>query len=316
MLRLHVDESGFYKSLVVAYELSIKDAPSPQIENALWKAFSDGLLADRNQTIVLDGLDHLTGGDGEKLKLLEQLHAIVSKHSKTKCVVFSRALPQSPKNYAHFSIELEHTAQDMLSIAEYLTSLTESFENMSEKQRETLISTLVKTAAGSFGWLGHAFEILKIHKTPDLTLKAAGALPHTFPDLVGLSLNSIDLKNRDTKAIMAWLLSAERPLLVREIRELIELDTSSCSRLPRSSRSEDDIIHALGPLVEIKQGLVRFRHTTIRENLLERAAAVTDFKNTGPFPFSIKEAHYDIVIRCMAYVKICKASYLLSSINL
>ena len=115
---------------------------------------------------------------------------------------------------------------------------------------------------------------------------------------------------------MAWLLSAERPLLVREIRELIELDTSSCSRLPRSSRSEDDIIHALGPLVEIKQGLVRFRHTTIRENLLERAAAVTDFKNTGPFPFSIKEAHYDIVIRCMAYVKICKASYLLSSINL
>jgi hypothetical protein len=131
-------------------------------------------------------------------------------------------------------------------------------------------------------------------------------LPKEFAGLIDLCLQNVDLKHRDTKSIMAWILAAERPLLVREVRQLIELDTSTCSQVPRSTRIEDDIVHALGPLVDIREGFVRFRHAVIKENMLARSLAVTDFKNSGPFPFSIMEAHYDLAIRCMAYIKLRK----------
>lgn len=305
MLRLSVGDNGLYKSLVSAYEISLQGSPTAQIENVLWQAIEGGLRTDRNQTIVLDGLNHLNGGESEKLKLLEHLNSIALKHSKTKCVVFSRPLySPAPASYAKFSIEPQHTNQDMFYVAESSLPPTANFEGLGEKGRAKLSSNLVKGANGSFGWLIYALELLKTYDTPENTLKAAEGLPKELSGLIELFLQSLDLKHRDTKSIMAWILAAERPLLVREINQLIEVDTSTCTRVPRSSRIEDDISHALGPLVDIRNGFVRFRHAVIKENILARALAVTDFKNSGPFPFSIMEAQYDLAIRCMAYIKI------------
>lgn len=305
ILQLSVGDNTLYKSLALAYELSVKGSPTSDVEAALWKALEGGLRSDRNQTIVVDGINHLKGGEADSSRLLEQLNSIVSKHTKTKCVIFSRPVSSTiPKNWAHFSIELDHTIQDMHYVAEYSLPSSANFEALTEKDRAGLVSTLVKGAGGSFGWLLQALEILTLEKTTELTLKKAAALPKTLDELIALSLGTIDLKHRDTKSILAWLLAAERPLLINEVRVLAELDTSNCTRAPRSTRIEDDVIHALGPLVDIRDGFVRFRHITIRQNLLERALSVTDFKNTGPFPFSIKEAHYDLAIRSVAYIKI------------
>lgn len=306
MLQLNVGDNALYKSLALAYELSVKGTSTSRVESALWKALEAGLRTDQSQTLVVDGIDYLQGGEAGSLRLLEQLNTTVSKHSKTKCVVFSRPLSSAiPKNYALFSIQPEHTRQDMHYVAEYNFPTTPNFEELSEKNRATLISTLVKGSAGSFGWLLQALEILKVEKTSESTLKKAAALPKTWSQLIDLAIGTIDLKHRDTKSILAWLLAAERPLLVEEVRQLIELDTSNCSRAPRSTRVEDDVSNAIGPFIDIRDGFVRFRHSTIKENLLERAKSVTDFKNAGPFPFNIKEAHYDLTLRCMAYIKIC-----------
>jgi hypothetical protein len=306
ILQLSAGDNTLYKSLALAYELSVKGSSPAQIESALWKAIEGGLHTDRNQTIVIDGINHLKGGEADGLRLLEQLNSIVSKHSKTKCIVFSRPLASAiPKNYAQFSITKGHTTQDMQFVAEYSLPTTANFESLTEKDRTTLLSTLVTGAAGSFGWLLQALEILKSEKTSESTLKRAGALPKTLPELIELTIGTIDLKHRDTKSILAWLLAAERPLLVGEIRQLIEIDASTCTRAPRSTRVEDDIVHALGPFIDIREGFVRFRHNTIKQNLLQRAEAVPDFKNAGPFPFSIKEAHYDLTLRSVAYIKIC-----------
>lgn len=307
MLQLSVGDNGVYKSLVSAYELSLQGSPTAQIENALWQAIEGGLRTDRNQTIVLDGLNHLNGEEREQLKLLERLNSITSKHSKTKCVVFSRPFSFSvPASCAKFAIEPQHTNQDLFYVAKSSLPLAENFEGLGEKGRADLSSTLVKTASGSFGWLIYALELLKTHDTPENTLKAAENLPKEFSGLIDLCLQNVDLKHRDTKSIMAWILAAERPLLVREVRQLIELDTSTCRHVPRSTRIEDDVVQALGTLVDIRDGFVRFRHAVIKENILARALAVTDFKNSGPFPFSIMEAQYDLAIRCMAYIKLRK----------
>ncbi|RDL37292.1 Uncharacterized protein BP5553_04725 [Venustampulla echinocandica] len=305
MLQLSVGDNALYKSLSLAYKLSVTGSSTSQVESALWKALEGGLRSDRNQAIIVDGIDDLSGGETASLKLLQQLNSVVSKHSMTKCVVFSRPFSSSiSKSYGLFSIEPEHTSQDMHYVAEYSLPTTPNFEALVKEDRTSLISTLVKGAAGSFGWLLQALEILKAEKTPESTLKTARTLPKTLPKLIDLTLGTLDFKHRETKSILAWLLAAERPLLVEEVRQLMELDTSTCTHTPRSTRTEDEVVNALGPFIDIRDGFVRFRHNTIKQNLLDRAKAVTDYKNTGPFPFSIEEAHYDLTIRSMAYVKI------------
>jgi hypothetical protein len=174
MLQLSVGDNGMYKSLVSAYELSLQGSPTAQIENALWQAIEGGLRTDRNQTIVLDDLNHLNGEEREQLKLLERLDSITSKHSKTKCVIFSRPFSSSvPASCAKFAIEPQHTNQDLFYVAESSLPLAANFEGLGEKGRADLSSTLVKTASGSFGWLIYALELLKRHDTPENTLKAA-----------------------------------------------------------------------------------------------------------------------------------------------
>jgi hypothetical protein len=123
--------------------------------------------------------------------------------------------------------------------------------------------------------------------------------------MISLSIpSSVDLKQRDTKSLLAWLLVSERPLLITEVKRLIEIDTSTCTRSPRTSRIEDDIVQSCGPILDIRDGFVRFKNPTIKQILLDRANTVTDFKNTGAFPFHIQEAHYDLTLRLLAYVKI------------
>ncbi|KFY35273.1 hypothetical protein V494_06061 [Pseudogymnoascus sp. VKM F-4513 (FW-928)] len=310
ILQLSAGGNELYKSLANAYELFVRGNANSEVETALWKALEGGLRSDRNQTIVIDGIDILSGGEADSLGLLEQLNSVVSKKSKTKSVVFSRPLASSiPKNFARVSIKPEQTAQDMHYVAEHSLLTTPNFEGLNDKNRASLTSSLANKATGSFGWLLQALEILKKEKTPESILKKAESLPTTWSELLDVTIGAIDLSNRDTKSTLALLLAAERPLLIGEFRQLMELDISTCTRVPRLTKAEDDAVSSLGQLIDIRDGFVRFRHSTIKENLLHRARSVKDFKNSSVFPFHLKEAHYDLTLRCMAYIKINVSRY-------
>lgn len=41
MLQLSVGDNTLYKSLALAYELSVKGSPTSQVESALWKALEE-----------------------------------------------------------------------------------------------------------------------------------------------------------------------------------------------------------------------------------------------------------------------------------
>jgi hypothetical protein len=305
MLQLNVGDNGLYKSLAAAYQLSVRGAPIPQIETALWSALENGLRSDRNQTIVLDGVDRLKGGETEILKLLERLQTIASKHGKTKVIVFSRQLSKPvAQTYAQFQIQNQHIRQDLQYSTELLLSSTSTFDVLNQSDRATVTSKLVQTSDGSFEWIEQVFGILKTETTSAAILKRLDTLPKTLREVLDYSISSVDLKQKDTKSILAWLLASERPLLVSEVRRLIEIDTASVTRAPRATRIEDDIIQSSGPIFDIRDGFVRFKNPSIKQILLERASSVTDFKNTGAFPFHIQEAHYDLTVRLLAYVKI------------
>ncbi|THV44928.1 hypothetical protein BGAL_0555g00020 [Botrytis galanthina] len=301
MLQLSAGDKALYKELFHAYELHIQGNPSTKVEDSLWAALGQSLRTDRDQTIVIDGFDQVYGGESNGLVLLERLRTVVSKHQKTKCIVFSRPLTKPiPGDCSHFTIGFQNTSLD---IQYFIESQLSSTMNLSQKDISLVTSKLAHTANGSFVWSQNAIDILKREQTPESTIKRLDSLPKDLGQLLDITMSSIDLKARDTKSILAWLLASERPLLISEIKQLLEIDTASCQHVPRTTRVEDDIVTSVGPLIKMDDGFVRFSHDLVKQNITQRSLSVVDFKNTGAFPFHIKEAHYDLALRSLAYIK-------------
>ncbi|CZR69374.1 uncharacterized protein PAC_19274 [Phialocephala subalpina] len=304
MLQLNVGDSDLYKSLAHAYELSKKGGTTSQIENALWTALQAGLASGRNHSIVIDGIDQLKNGESDVTKLLGQLDSIVAKQSKTKVILFSRTLSSTvTQKHSHFVITPEQTRQDIWYLTESLLSSSPSHEVLSQEDRPTLIAKLAEVADGSFEWVVQAVDMLKTETTSAGTLKKLDTFPKTLDAIITQVISTVDLKQRDAKSLLAWILVSQRPLLLAEITQLFEIDTINSTRTPRTTRIEDDVVKALGPLIAIRGGFVRFANPIIKQILEHRARTVTDFKNTGAFPFHIQEAHYDLTVRSLAYIK-------------
>ncbi|ESZ97797.1 hypothetical protein SBOR_1806 [Sclerotinia borealis F-4128] len=272
-----------------------------KVEDSLWAALGQSLRTDRGQTIVIDGFDQVYGGESNGFVLLERLRAVASKHQNTKCIIFSRPLTKPISgDCSQFSITAQHTTQD---VQYFIESLLSSPMNLGHKDFSLITSKLVQAANGSFVWTQNAIAILKKEPTPESTIKRLDSLPKDLGQLLDITLSSIDLKDRDTKSVLAWLLASERPLLIGEVKQLLEIDTASCQHVPRATRVEDIISTSVGPLINMNDGFVRFSHDIVKQNILHRSTLVVDFKNTGAFPFHVKEAHYDLTLRSLAYIK-------------
>ncbi|KAI9641201.1 hypothetical protein NHQ30_010001 [Ciborinia camelliae] len=301
MLQLSAGDKALYKELFHAYELHIQGNSNTKVEDSLWAALGQSFRTDRGQTIVIDGFDQVYGGESNGFVLLERLRTIVTKHQNTKCIVFSRPLTKPiPGDCSQFSISAKHTAQD---VQHFVESLLSSAMNLNQKDFSLVTSKLVQAANGSFVWIQNAINILKKEQTPEATIKRLDSLPKDLGQLLDITMSSIDLKGRDTKSVLAWLLASERPLLISEVKQLLEIDTGSSQHVPRTTRVEDDIATSVGPLINMDDGFVRFSHDLVKQNIMQRSMSVTDFKNTGTFPFHVKEAHYDLALRSLSYIK-------------
>ncbi|KAF7865884.1 hypothetical protein EAF04_006049 [Stromatinia cepivora] len=301
MLQLSAGDKALYKELFHAYELHIQGNSNTKVEDSLWAALGQSLRTDRGQIVVIDGFDQVYGGESNGFVLLERLRTIVSKHQNTKCIIFTRPLTKPiPGDCAQLSITAQHTTQDLQY---FIKSLLFSTMNLSQRDFALVTAKLLQAANGSYVWTQNAVEILKKEQTAESTMKRLDTLPKDLGQLLDIIMSLIDLKGRDTKSILAWLLASERPLLISEVKQLLEIDTGSCQHVQRATCVEDDIFSAVGPLIKMDDGFVRFSHDLVKQTITQRSMSVVDFKNTGAFPFHVKEAHYDLALRSLAYVK-------------
>ncbi|XMA10439.1 hypothetical protein WAI453_003230 [Rhynchosporium graminicola] len=303
LLHFKVGDNELYKSLANAYEISNSGGSDSQIEKCLWTALQIGFTGGRNHTIVIDGIDQVKGKDAEITRLLGHLGTITSK-GKTKTLLFSRTLSTCIiQKYEHLAITSDHTRQDIQYFAESLLASSVSPGVLTDDDKQKAILNLTETSDGSFEWVVQAVNIIKTETTSLSIMKKLKVLPKTLDAIIAQVVSSVDMTHRDTRSLLAWMLVSQRPLLLCEIRQLFEIDCTKFIRAPRTTRVEDDVVSALGPLVTIRKGIVRFSNPMFKADLLDRANSVTDFKNTGTFPFHIHEAHYDMTVRCLAYVK-------------
>ena len=302
----NIGDKSLFRALVKAYDLSMSKNVTPAaLEETLWKALDDGLdeFAGKgrdNLMIVIDGLDELQGDQHIKT-LMTQLGLFTSKYSRLQAVTFSRNSPHKPSKgkLRQFEIKPDYTIEDLRHVAEHAFHGCAPLENKDEHAQEAVIGQLIHTAKGNFLWLLLTIYFLKKETTNDGFEKAVKASQNATPSLHQVFdriIATFDLSRPDANHIASWMLTTERPLMLKEIKCLFQVDLQKRHYHERHSDVQKDIQMALGPLVAIQHEFVRFRHPAIRKYL-------QDLQSHGSKLVKAQNAQTDFVMRLMAYCK-------------
>jgi len=300
LLDKSVGDVALYKVLSAIYERAERQSVLEGLEHAMWKALEAALKNHSHSLIItVDGLDQLQGGEPASLDFCKRLQKVAASYRTVKCILLLRLGDKPyPVDARQFVLDSNHNSDDVRYFVEDSVSSSKEFMNLKEQDKQTIVQKVSKMSAGTFLSADLMLQLLKREKTLSGILQALETLPKALPDLIQKFCSVVNFNDPDTKLILSSLLVAERPLTLLELKSLIEMDIGSCTHSSRFTSIEDDIHKSCGPLVRIRDGIVRFSHHAIKEHLLQLASS-------GKLPWSIKEAHKVLATRCLAYVKVC-----------
>ncbi|KAF2203817.1 hypothetical protein GQ43DRAFT_497645 [Delitschia confertaspora ATCC 74209] len=280
-----------------AMELSENGKPASQVEEALWSALEASF--DYGKTLILiDGLDQLSGVPIGNPPQLEQLDRISKATQNVKAIVLSRPVSEKASKHAQTTLALENQEEfttDIIHYIEYFISSHHDYRYLKDNEIQEVVQKILQGAHGSYLWAELQLQSIKHEKSAEAALKICQNAPKTPEESLDRIINALDVTLPETKHILSWIIAAERPLTLKEVKALLEVDLDGCAYRPLSGDVETIINQSCGTLVVIRDGLVYFRHPTIPERLMSDA---------GKLVIDLKEAHRELTIRSLAYVKI------------
>ncbi|KAF3044351.1 hypothetical protein E8E12_009191 [Didymella heteroderae] len=281
-----------------AIEHAQSGCTASEVEAALWKGLEHA-LDDRKLLILIDGLDQLSSARIGNPPALEILDRITRSKKNVKAVVLSRPVSDAALKHCqeHISLEKTHSegSPDIKHFIQDFIYHRAELRHLKEIDRHEIVDKYAEAAHNSYV---HAELLLRQIDTEDSAADILKALKpsKTTEELLDRQIGRLDSKRPETKHILTWLVAAERPLSLKEIKALLEVDLDGCAYRPFSGDVEKTVRQLCTPLVMIGDGLVSIRHPSIRERLLSHKAS--------KFAIDLKDAHRELATRTMAYVKI------------
>lgn len=245
--------------------------------------------------IVVDGLDQIIGGEPVIQKFVDRLYKITAKHPSTKCIIFShpRTLPSNERT-RQFSLQPKHVRDDLRLFIDRSLGPTKHFHDRPEAEKEAIVHRITECAQGSFVLAKYTIELLSREETHEGFNQTLSNAPKSTSEAIQRLMSQLDLSNSHIRRVLSWLLVSERPLTLKEIQLLLEIDITNHKRSNKTINVEEQLRRTCGPLIEIRDGVVRFRHVTIHHHLLELSKA-------GKTELSLHDAHSDLIYRCLVY---------------
>ncbi|KAG2411928.1 hypothetical protein HFD88_009484 [Aspergillus terreus] len=297
-------QESIFASVETALELAVTGASDPQVEEQLWSAIRIGMESNLHFMFVIDGIDQIKHADQNVGVFLQRLHDAVSTHNTpSKVIVFSRPLDaahmptRDTNTIQEIKMEPSLTKPDLEATVADLMASDPALSGLEDSQRDTLARAIVPKADGCFVWAQLAVEALRHQSTLNEMALTVEQAPTTLGDLIDKHLRSINLNRVGTRSVLAWLTASERPLRIQEVENLLAVDMKSLKIASRQPNIERDVFQPLSRLVSVRDGFVGFRHPLVREHIQARALMGQEV------PYSLSEAHYDLLIRCLAWVR-------------
>lgn len=294
-LEQNVGNVSLYKLLSSVLEMSAGTENGSDIEDALWKALDQALKTDENILLILDGLDQITGGEAIRTKFLDRIYGICVHHPTVKCIVLTKPLSKPfSKPARHLSIQSKHIHQDLCHVVDRLLAPHPHFHDRKEDERRQIVHRITDGAKDSFVLVDLTIQLLLREETHEGFTRALNNLPKSVPDAIQRLTSQLDLTAAETKLMLSWLLVTERPLSLREIQSLLEIETSTIKYKRTRIDVEEQIRRTCGSLLQVRDGIVRFRHVATRQYL-------DDLSKAGKYLFRREDAHRELTYRCLAY---------------
>ncbi|KAK4861272.1 hypothetical protein LT330_004188 [Penicillium expansum] len=281
---------------------AIDGAGDDAVETSLWRGIRAGLATNIQYMFVVDGIDQIRGGHTNAVACLERFCEILSEQNAgSKMIAFTRplSLKINSSGVQQFTLQTSQTKNDLIAYVNKMLASSANFDTHKGKQLQAAVSAIVVRSQGSFSWAEMAVAYAKQQKTLSQAVASVQGLPQSMPELIDFHSNTLDFNQQGTVNIVSWLAAAERPLLVEEIEHLLNVDTKGPSFSSNKPTSSYDALNALSPLVMTRDGVVSFAHTCIRDHIIKQA------KSTGgQSQLSLKDAHYDLLTRCLSCVQL------------
>ncbi|KAI4127033.1 MAG: hypothetical protein LQ338_003402 [Usnochroma carphineum] len=301
LLDKNVGNQDFFRALVEAHRAT-QSKDSESAEGSLWKCIDIGLDQYRDTDhlmIVVDGLDDFEGGQQQASNVANHLTQLASKHRNTQAIFCSRSAVSKSKhgNTRSFVITSDHTHEDLRLVIDNSLKGYPHFDHQSEHAQEKIAEQLVHAAKGNFLWAILTAFVLKHQSTHDgfnKELKAVSESPKSIDENIAKLLSAVDLSKADTHILLSWMLIADRPLTVAEITVMSQVDLSKKSFVERDTNAIRDVLAILRPFISQKDGFVRFRHSIVRQYMLNIQKEGKRFRNP-------RDAQADFTMRLLAY---------------
>jgi len=284
-----------------AAQSALDGASDSEVEGSLWRGIRRGLSSNIQYMFVVDGLDQMKAGDTDAIACLDQFTDILSEQNAgSKMIAFTRPLGSKmrSKNIEQFTMQTSHTRTDLETYVHKMLSSSQ-FADPISNQFESVVLAIAERSQGSFSWAEMAVAYAQQQGTLSQAMSSIVSLPQSMSDLLDFHIKDMDFSHHETRYIMSWLAAAERPLLVEEVDQLLAIDPQGPSFMPRLSRGDDQRLNSLKPLVMTRDGVVSFTHTCVRDHIIKQARSA----NTES-QLDLKQAHYDLLIRCLAWVQL------------
>lgn len=281
-----------------AIEHAQSGCPASEVEAILWKGLEHA-LDDRKLLILIDGLDQLSSPRIGNPPALETLDRITKAKRNVKAVVLSRPVSDAALKHCqeHISLEKAHSegSPDIKHFVQDFVYHRAELKHLKETERHEIVESFAETAHNSYILAELLLRQIDTENSAAEILKALKP-SKTAEELLDNQIGRLDAKRPETKRILSWLVAVERPLTLTEIKALLEVDLDGCAYRPFSGDVEKTVRQLCTPLVTISDGIVSIRHSSVRERLLTHKAS--------KLAIDLKDAHRELAVRTMAYVKI------------
>lgn len=272
LLDANIGDVEFLNVLEHVHGLSVRSSSTSALETELWKALDIGLKNSKadNLMIIIDGLDDRLGHQIADT-IGNKLGAFASKYSHVRAIILSRnAVHLNKVKTNALAITPDHTRKDLQHLTEHSLKSCEHFSIHNDLEREAIVEKVTHAAKGNFLTAQLIIKSLKRQETREAFKKAIEAVKETHLESCIQYLvftATADFAKPEANLLLSWLLVAERPLTVSELKGLLQVDLQKKTLISRKTDIVSDIQNLCGLLVRIQNGIVRFRHGAIRDYL-------------------------------------------------
>ncbi|GFF75425.1 hypothetical protein IFM53868_01576 [Aspergillus udagawae] len=284
--------------LSVAHDRSKKATNEQDYDSLLWNALeaalSVALPGAKELVIVVDGVDEASCSE---TAMLNQLTTATAKGSNVKLITLGALKPPTAAGQAFVQITEELIFDDISAVVRDQLQQSRVFLDMSELDQETIVGRITEASQGSFLWGKLATKRVRYEETEESLHKAVDALLSANLTLADFVVHLLQGPNvsEDAKHMLLWLVTADRPLQLKELELLASIQVD---KLTVAERKLDvlQVLRPLNGLVFVQDGQVFIRHGLVRTSLL-------DIFGKGKLLSTVKDRHADLVTRLLIYIR-------------